>query len=92
MTKKWRNKPQRTLWANAIYKREFPHLAMQMANDGLTFSLVNNANGYEWRVADYQVPTKSVREVWGMTPHQMRRFIGWLLENESALTGVASWA
>lgn len=84
-TKSWRSKSPRSLWATPIYTKEFPKLAKSMAEDGLTFSLVNKANGYEWRVADYQVPTKSVREVWGLTPDQMRRFISWLLENDSEL-------
>jgi len=36
-------------------------------------------------VADYQVPAKSVREVWGLSPHQMRRFIDWVLTNDTEL-------
>ena len=47
--------------------------------DGLTLRVVSKGNGYEWLVADYILPAKSVREVWGLTPHQMRRFTAWLL-------------
>ena len=81
----WRNKPRRTLWATAIRTTEFPALAKAMADDGVTFSLEDKGNGYVWRVADYELPTKSVREKWELSDHQMRRFIAWLLENDSEL-------
>ena len=81
----WRNKTQRHLFTRPIYKSEFPTLAHAMSEDGLSIRLVNKGNGYEWLVADYKLPTKSVAEVWGLTPHQMRRFISWLLDNDSEL-------
>lgn len=80
-------KRKRILWTAPIYTKEFPKLASMMANDGLFFDLDSSKpNGYRWFVADYELPTKSVREKWDMTPHQMRRFIAWLLENDSELT------
>jgi len=85
LTREWRSKSQKTLFARPIYTEEFPSLAKAMAEDGLTFSLVNKGNGYEWLVADYVLPTTSVRRVWGLSPDQMRRFIAWLLENDSEL-------
>ena len=85
MTREWRSKSHKTLFARPIYTHEFPSLAKAMAEDGLTFSLVNKGNGYELYVADYQVPLKSVREVWGLSPHQMRRFIDWVLTNDTEL-------
>ena len=81
----WRNKTQKHLFTRPIYTTEFPSLAKAMSEDGLTIRLVNKGNGYEWLVADYKLPTKSVAEVWGLTPHQMRRFIDWALENNSEL-------
>ena len=81
----WRNKTQKHLHTRPIYEREFPALAKAMSEDGLTIRLVNKGNGYEWLVADYKLPTKSVAEVWGLTPHQMRRFVHWALENNSEL-------
>ena len=81
----WRSKSHRTLFTRPIYSDEFPTLARAMSEDGLSIRLVNKGNGYEWLVADYKLPTKSVAEVWGLTPHQMRRFISWLLDNDSEL-------
>jgi len=81
----WRSKSHKTLFTRPIYTDEFPMLARAMSEDGLSIRLVNKGNGYEWLVADYKLPTKSVAEVWGLTPHQMRRFIGWLLDNDSEL-------
>tara|TARA_R110001632_G_scaffold7580_1_gene30231 strand:+ start:8956 stop:9219 length:264 start_codon:yes stop_codon:yes gene_type:complete len=83
--KTWRNKSANMLFTRPIYEREFPALAQAMGDDGLSILLVNKGNGYEWYVADYQVPTKSVREVWGLSPHQMRRFVDWVLTNDTEL-------
>ena len=85
MKRNWRNKTKNMLNTRPIYEAEFPALAKAMAEDGLTLRVVSKGNGYEWLVADYKLPTKSVAEVWGLTPHQMRRFIGWLLDNDSEL-------
>jgi hypothetical protein len=83
--KEWRKKSNRTLFARPIYSHEFPTLAEAMAEDGLVLVGVNKGNGYEWYVADYQVPNSSVREVWALTPEQMRRFIQWALTNDNKL-------
>ena len=85
MSREWRNKSHRTLFTRPIYKAEYPSLTKQMAEDGLTIRLVNKGNGYEWFMADYKLPTTSVREVWGLSPHQMRSLIDWLLGNDSEL-------
>lgn len=77
--KQWRTKSKNMLNTRPIYEAEFPALAKAMAEDGLTFRIVSKGNGYQWLVADYEIPAKSVREVWGLTPHQMRRLIDWLL-------------
>ncbi len=80
-------KRKRLLWTAPIYTKDFAKLASDMADDGLSFDLDRSKpNGYRWLVADYELPTKSVREKWDLTPHQMRRFIAWLLENKSELT------
>ena len=75
----WRNKTKQMLNTRPIYEHEFPALAKAMAADGLTLRIVSKGNGYEWLVADYKLSTKSVSEVWELTPHQMRRFTAWLL-------------
>jgi len=78
---------KRILWRAPIKTVYFPNLAYDMAADGLIFVLDRSKpNGYRWFVADYEIPTKSVREKWDMSAHQMRRFIAWLLENKSELT------
>jgi len=80
-------KRKRLLWTAPIYTKDFPKLASNMANDGLSFDLDRSkAKGYRWLVADYEIPTKSVQSKWDLTAHQMRRFIAWLLENKSELT------
>ena len=79
MKRNWRNKTKNMLNTRPIEEAEFPALAKAMAEDGLTLRVVSKGNGYEWLVADYILPAKSVREVWGLTPHQMRRFTAWLL-------------
>ena len=84
--KKWRSKSANMLFTRPIYESEFPALAEAMAEDGISIVLADNANGYQWLVADYQVPAKSIREVWGLTPHQMRRLIHWALTNSSGLS------
>ncbi len=83
--KSWRSKSANMLFTRPIYEREFPALAQAMVDDGLSIRLVSKGNGYELYVADYQVPAKSVREVWGLSPHQMRRFIDWVLTNDTEL-------
>lgn len=77
--KQWRTQTKRMLNTRPIYEAEFPALAKAMAEDGLTLRIVSKGNGYEWLVADYILSTKSVRDVWGLTAHQMRRFTAWLL-------------
>ena len=79
-------KRKRVLWTAPIFTKDFPKLASDMADDGLLFLPDRSKpNGYMWLVADYELPTKSVREKWDLTPHQMRRFIAWLLENDTRL-------
>lgn len=85
MMRDWRSKTPKHLHTRPIYHWEFPALAKAMSEDGLTIRPVNKGNGYEWLIADYKLPTKSVREVWGLTPHQIRRFIWWALENDSEM-------
>jgi len=82
LSRQWRSKSQRSLMTRPIYEREFPSLGEQMANDGLTLVVGGGGNGYTWFIADYEVPVKSVREVWGLTAHQMRRFVAWAIEND----------
>ena len=81
MVKAWRSKTPNVLNTRPIYTHEFSKLAKAMFDDGITFFISGVGNGYEWFVADYKVPAKSIREVWGLTPHQMRRFVDWLLQD-----------
>ena len=79
MARKWRSKSHKLLNTRPIYEYEYPKLAKAMSEDGLTLLLVTKGNGYEWYVSDYKIPNKSVCQVWGLSPHQMRKFVDWLM-------------
>ena len=79
-------KRKRVLWTAPIYTKDFLKLASDMADDGLLFLPDRSKpNGYMWLVVDYELRRKVGGEKWDLTPHQMRRFIAWLLENDTRL-------
>ena len=40
-------------------------------------SEILNDEGYQWFHGEYKVTTTAIREVWGLTEHQWRRFMRW---------------
>jgi hypothetical protein len=89
LSRKWRSKSQHTLWTRPIYEHEFPDLLKRMEEDGLSLMVGEQGNGYVWFVADYQLPSKSVRDVWGLSAHQLRRLMAWAIEHNHE---VVKWA
>ena len=71
---KWRKRTKH-ITTKPIPSTEFPTLASLMVEDGLNFIL--NDEGYEWYHGEYRVATTVIREVWGLTAHQWRRFMRW---------------
>jgi len=71
---KWR-KRSKHIATKPIPKELFPKLATLMIEDKLRFVLTDE--GYEWYHEDYKVTTTTIREVWGLTAHQWRRFLRW---------------
>jgi len=76
-------KMKRRLIARYIKTGEFPKYKRWMIEDGLTLELTEE--GYEWRVGNYITTSKSVGEVWGMSPDQIRRFIDWFVIEEEGV-------
>ena len=71
---RWRKRTKQ-LTAKPILSTEFPKLATLMQEDGLQFVLSDE--GYEWYHGEYKVTTTAIREVWGLSDHQWRRFMPW---------------
>ena len=76
----WRKK-RKSLWATPIYKDEFPLLYKSMINDNLRFEFEENMAGYQWYLGRYPITAKAIRDVWGLTHGQYRRFISYIVEN-----------
>ncbi len=77
--KTWR-KRKRGIYTQPIYEKDFPVLLQAMAEDGL--SAVFETAGVAWFLGEYRIAPKVVREVWGLTPHQYRRLVDYVLVNE----------
>ena len=75
----WRKK-RKTLWAMPIYRSEFPKLLRCLSQDGLQFRYENNIQGYQWYLGKYPVAPKAIKDVWGLTDNQYRRFVSFILE------------
>jgi hypothetical protein len=71
---KWR-KRNKYLATKPIPTTLFPTIAKLMIEDGLSF--VMDDEGYTWYHEKYRVNATAIREVWGMTSHQWRRFQRW---------------
>jgi len=63
----------------------FNILANELFEDGLTLLINADTNAYEWYMGQYKLPTKSVREVWNLTRHQLANLYEWVLYNETEL-------
>ena len=71
---KWR-KRNKHITTKPIPKEIFPTLANLMIEDDIM--LVLDDEGYQWFHGEYKVTTTAIREVWGLTEHQWRRFMRW---------------
>tara|TARA_R100000152_G_C6781189_1_gene215175 strand:- start:1397 stop:1729 length:333 start_codon:yes stop_codon:yes gene_type:complete len=71
---KWR-KRNKHIATKPIPTELFPTLANLMIEDGIRFVL--DDEGYQWFHEEYKVTTTAIREVWGLTEHQWRRFMRW---------------
>lgn len=70
--KSWRSGPDRVLIPRPIKEREWPRLVNAMNEDGLACFIT--PRGLVWMVGSYRVHASVVREVWGLSESQMRRF------------------
>ena len=77
--KQWR-KRQRGVYTQPILAKDFPVLFKAMAEDGLTVFF--ESAGIAGFLGEYRIAPKVVREVWGLTPHQYRRLVDYILVNE----------
>ena len=75
----WRKK-RKSLWATPIYRGDFPLLYKAMVNDKLRFEFENNIVGYQWYLGKYPISPKAIKDVWGLTDNQYRRFVSFILE------------
>ena len=55
---------------------EFPEIAERMFNDGLIALLTSK--GLRWFSGRYRVSAKVVRDMWGLSEHQFKRFKRWV--------------
>ena len=76
--KTWRKGSVKTLWTRPIKRIEYPLLIAAMKEDGLHAEITEN--GIVWYHGEYQIVKKHLRKVWGISPHQMRKFETHILE------------
>tara|TARA_R100000152_G_C6667895_1_gene105014 strand:+ start:55 stop:312 length:258 start_codon:yes stop_codon:yes gene_type:complete len=75
--KKWRSGAKSTLWARPIKESEWPKLVQAMMDDGLYGVIMSD--GLTFYHGAYEVKRKSIQKVWGLSDHQMRRFLDHIL-------------
>ena len=68
------------LIARPIPKSEYPEIARRMLDDGLCAMLTRA--GVVWYAGRYPIPKKTVRDIWGLSESQMKRFERWIYEEE----------
>lgn len=71
MSKTWRAGPDRVLMPRPIKEREWPRLVKAMSEDNLACFIT--PGGLVWMVGAYTIHASVVRDVWGLSEHQMRR-------------------
>ena len=64
------------LISRPIPETEFPEIAKRMFDDGLIALLTND--GLRWFSGRYRVSAKVVRDMWGLSEHQFKRFNRWV--------------
>lgn len=68
------------LIARPIPLSSFPSLIEKMRDDGLICLL--HITGYQWYSGRYPITPKNVREIWGLSIHQWKRFMAWVIEED----------
>ena len=68
------------LIARPIPETEFPEIARRMFDDGLIAVL--ESDGLRWYSGRYRVASSVVREMWGLSEHQFKRFHRWVYRND----------
>lgn len=68
------------LIARPIPETEFPEIARRMFDDGLIAVL--ESEGLRWYSGRYRVSAVVVREMWGLSEHQFKRFHRWVYMND----------
>lgn len=58
----------------------FPALIGKMRDDCLICILTEE--GYAWYCGRYEIAPKVIREMWGLSVHQYRRLINWIIVND----------
>jgi len=76
--KKWRKGATKSLFARPIRKIEYPFLINAMKEDGLHAEITEK--GIVWYHGEYKIIRKAMREMWGISVHQMKRFETHILE------------
>tara|TARA_R100000008_G_scaffold980_2_gene825 strand:+ start:8674 stop:8910 length:237 start_codon:yes stop_codon:yes gene_type:complete len=76
--KKWR-KRSRGIYTQPIYEKDLPVLFQAMIDDGL--GVVLESSGVAWFLGEYRIAPKVIRDVWGLTPHQYRRLVDYVVVN-----------
>ena len=78
--KQWRSGSKNTLSARTIHAHEIPKLLKAMSDDDLHAYITGS--GIKWYVAEYEVKTLSIREVWNLSVAQYDRIRQYIYEND----------
>ena len=72
------------LISRPIPETEFPEIAERMFNDGLSALLTRE--GLRWFSGRYRVSAKVVRDMWGLSEHQFKRFSRWVYMTDAFMS------
>tara|TARA_R110000822_G_scaffold12196_15_gene44292 strand:- start:629 stop:919 length:291 start_codon:yes stop_codon:yes gene_type:complete len=72
------------LISRPIPETEFPTIAQRMLDDGLV--AVINGEGLRWFSGRYRVTATVVRDMWGLSEHQYKRFYRWVYMNDAFMS------
>ena len=68
------------LIARPIPREAFPGIVSRMKDDDLCCIL--HIEGYTWYSGRYVVALKAVRDIWGLSVYQWKRFIQYIIEED----------
>lgn len=72
------------LIARPIPESEFPEIVKRMFDDGLIAVLT--LDGLRWFSGRYRVSAKVVRDMWGLSEHQFKRFNRWVYKSDAFMS------